>query len=142
MDAADLLAAGVGPPEVARRFRVSRNSAYRWRRLWVAGGRQALASKGPSGPDCRLNPVQVKRPAAALDAGPAAYGWTANQCWTGARVARLIGRLFHMSYSVSGATLLMRRLGYSPQVPAHRAAERDEQAVRAWKERTWPEIKG
>ncbi|MFI1259013.1 winged helix-turn-helix domain-containing protein [Streptomyces netropsis] len=32
--------------------------------------------------------------------------------WTAARVARLIGRKFHVSYSVSGATRLMRRLGF------------------------------
>lgn len=36
---------------------------------------------------------------------------------------------FHVSYSVSGATRLMHRLGFSPQVPARRVAERDEQAV-------------
>ncbi|MFE9926827.1 winged helix-turn-helix domain-containing protein [Streptomyces sp. NPDC005774] len=62
--------------------------------------------------------------------------------WTGARVATLIGRKFHVSYSVSGATRLMRRLGFTPQMPGRRAAERDEQAVAAWKEGTWPEVKG
>ncbi|MER6434728.1 winged helix-turn-helix domain-containing protein [Streptomyces sp900105245] len=46
-----------------------------------------------------------------------------------------------MFYSVSGATRLMRRLGFTPQVPARRAAERDEQAVAAWKEATWAEVK-
>ncbi|WP_405623706.1 winged helix-turn-helix domain-containing protein [Streptomyces sp. NBC_00076] len=38
----------------------------------------------------------------------------------------LIGRKFHVSYNVSGATRLMRRLGFSPQVPARRVAECDE----------------
>ncbi|MFD4034677.1 winged helix-turn-helix domain-containing protein [Streptomyces sp. NPDC058637] len=33
-------------------------------------------------------------------------------------MATLIGRKFHVSYSVSGATRLMHRLGFSPQVPA------------------------
>ncbi len=61
--------------------------------------------------------------------------------WTAARVATLIGRKFHVSYSVSGATRLMHRLGFSPQVPVQRVAERDEQAVTAWKERTWTEVK-
>jgi hypothetical protein len=62
--------------------------------------------------------------------------------WTAARVATLIGRKFHVSYSVSGATRLMHRLGFSPQVPARRVAERDEQVVTAWKEATWAEVKG
>ncbi|MFG2775022.1 winged helix-turn-helix domain-containing protein [Streptomyces sp. NPDC048350] len=57
-------------------------------------------------------------------------------------VATLIGRKFHVSYSVSGATRLMHRLGFSPQVPARRVAERDEQAVAVWKEATWAEVKG
>lgn len=61
--------------------------------------------------------------------------------WTAARVTTLIGRKFHVSYSVSGATRLMHRLGFFPQVPARRVAERDEQAVTAWKEATWAEVK-
>ncbi|MET8220906.1 IS630 family transposase [Streptomyces hirsutus] len=77
-----------------------------------------------------------------LDQDPTAHGWDEDQVWTGARVAALIGRTFHISYSVSGATRLMHRLGFTPQMPARRAAERDEQAITAWKEDTWPEIKG
>ncbi|WP_406470755.1 winged helix-turn-helix domain-containing protein [Streptomyces hirsutus] len=73
--------------------------------------------------------------------GPAAHGWVEDQVWTAARVATLIGRKFHVAYSVSGATRLMHRLGFSPQVPARRVAERDEQAVTAWKEATWAEVK-
>nr|WP_256097053.1 winged helix-turn-helix domain-containing protein [Streptomyces agglomeratus] len=62
--------------------------------------------------------------------------------WTASRVATLIGRKFHVSYSVSGATRLMHRLGFSPQVPARRVAERDERAVSVWREVTWAEVKG
>lgn len=72
---------------------------------------------------------------------PAAHGWVEDQVWTAARVATLIGRKFHVSYSVCGATRLMHRLGFSPQVPARRVAERDEQAITAWKEVTWAEVK-
>lgn len=86
---------------------------------------------------------------------PAVSGEAGGVSGAGARRARLgggsgvdrvagghlIGRKFHVSYSVSGATRLMHRLGFSPQVPARRAAERDEQAVAAWKEATWAEAK-
>ncbi|HEU5353766.1 MAG TPA: winged helix-turn-helix domain-containing protein [Actinocrinis sp.] len=142
VQAAELFAAGIEPPQVALRLRVSRNSAYRWRRAWVAGGTGALASKGPSGSPCRLSARQLERLSAALEAGPAVYGWDQDQRWTGARVATLIGRLFHVRYTVRGATYLLHRLGFSAQVPLHRAAERDEQAVTTWKESTWSEIKG
>ncbi|HEX6521549.1 MAG TPA: helix-turn-helix domain-containing protein [Streptosporangiaceae bacterium] len=43
--AAELIETGASDGEIARRFRVSRMSANRWRRALAAGGRQALASK-------------------------------------------------------------------------------------------------
>ncbi|CAG6396718.1 hypothetical protein SCOCK_450034 [Actinacidiphila cocklensis] len=102
-------------------------------------GEAALASRGAGGQRCRLSVRSQEKLAGYLDQGPAAHGW--DQVWTGARVATLIGRKFHVSYSVSGATRLIRRLGFSPQVSARRAAERDEQAVAAWREVTWAEVK-
>ncbi|GHB99183.1 hypothetical protein GCM10010397_84330 [Streptomyces spinoverrucosus] len=68
-------------------------------------------------------------------------GWVEDQVWTAARVATLIGRKFHVSYSIFGTTRLMHRPGFRPQVPARRVAERDEQAVTDWKEATWAEVK-
>jgi putative transposase len=47
MAAAELIEAGASDGEVAARFRVSRMSVSRWRRALAAGGREALASKGP-----------------------------------------------------------------------------------------------
>ncbi|MGW0424595.1 IS630 family transposase [Streptomyces sp. NPDC003015] len=141
LHAAELFEQEIKPSEVARRLRVSLKSAYRWQQLWRDGGVQALASRGPSGSRCRLSPRCLEKLAGYLEQGPAAHGWVEDQVWTAARVATLIGRKFHVSYSVSGATRLMHRLGFSPQVPARRVAERDEQAVTAWKEATWTEVK-
>ncbi|MER7485031.1 winged helix-turn-helix domain-containing protein [Streptomyces sp. NPDC126497] len=94
--------------------------AYQWHQLWQAGGREALVSRGPSGSRCRLSPHCLEKLARYLEQGPAAHGWVEDQVWTAARVATLIGRKFHVSYSVSGATRLMHRLGFSLQVPARR----------------------
>jgi transposase-like protein len=47
--AAQMFRQGIEPPEVARRLRISANSAYVWRRRWRAGGKATLASKGPGG---------------------------------------------------------------------------------------------
>lgn len=141
MQAAELFEQGIKPLEVARRLRVSDKSAYQWHELWRAGGVEALISRGPSGSRCRLSPRCLEKLTAYLEQGPAAHGWVEDQVWTAARVATLIGRKFHVSYSVSGATRLMHRLGFSPQVPARRVAERDEQAVTTWREVTWDEVK-
>nr|WP_274911100.1 winged helix-turn-helix domain-containing protein [Streptomyces sp. WZ-12] len=141
MQAVELFEQKIKPPEVARRLRVSVKSAYQWQQLWRQGGADALGSRGPGGGRCRLSPRCLAKLAVYLDQGPAAHGWVEDQVWTAARVVTLIGRKFHVSYSVSGATRLMHRLGFSPQVPARRVAERDEQAVKVWKEATWAEVK-
>src|SRR5271168_2625933 len=68
--AAEMIEAGAGDVEVARRFRVSRMSANRWRRALAAGGREALASKGAGGAKCKLTAAQVAELEAVLEAGP------------------------------------------------------------------------
>ncbi|MQY37018.1 hypothetical protein SRB17_50200 [Streptomyces sp. RB17] len=141
MQAAELFEQKIKPIEVARRLRVSRKSAYQLHQLWRDGGVQALASRGPSGLRFRLSPRCLEKLAVYLEQGPAAHGWVEDQVWTAVRVATLIGTKFHVSHSVSGATRLMHRLGFSPQVPARRVAERDETAVAVWKEAAWEEVK-
>src|SRR5690348_16057765 len=56
LSAAELIEAGASDREVAKRFRVSRMSANRWRRALAAGGKQALASKGAGGAWARPRP--------------------------------------------------------------------------------------
>ena len=142
LQAAEWFAEGVTPPEVARRLRVSGNSAYVWRRRWRAGGVAALASRGPGGAVCRLSGAQLERLRAALQAGPAVWGWNEDQRWTLARAAALIARQFHVRYTLRGTSLLLHRMGFSPQVPVHRAAERDEDAIAAWRAVTWAKVRG
>nr|WP_301364505.1 winged helix-turn-helix domain-containing protein [Streptomyces xanthophaeus] len=124
MQAAELFEQRIKPSEVARRLRVSVKSEYQWHQLWRDGGVLALASRGPSGSRCRLSLRCLEKLVANLEQGPAAHGWVEDQVWTASRVVTLIGRKFHVSYSVSGATRLIHRLGFSPQVPARRVAER------------------
>jgi transposase len=140
--AAELMEAGASDREVARRFRVTRMSANRWRRALAAGGRQALASRGPGGARCKLSAGQLRELETVLDAGPAAGGWVEDQCWTLARIAELVRRRFRVDYTLAGLDLLLHRIGWSVQVPARQAAERDEAAIAAWKEADWPVIKG
>jgi hypothetical protein len=65
--------------QVAGLLRVSAKSACQWRRAWASGGEAALASRGPGGSGCKLDDGQLMRLRAALDAGPAAYGWDEGQ---------------------------------------------------------------
>jgi transposase len=132
LQAAEMFENGDGDGEVAARLRVTRVSANRWRRLWKAGGRQALLSTGPGGPRCRLGAAQRRRLEELLQAGPAAYGYD-DQDWTLARIGDLIEERFGVSYTPQGVAVLLHRMGWSVQVPARRAAERDEEAIATWK---------
>ncbi|SDZ19197.1 putative transposase [Geodermatophilus africanus] len=137
--AAEWIEEGASDREVATRFRVTRISANRWRRALVAGGRPALASKGAGGARCKLSPAQLDELQVLLDAGPAAWGW-ADQCWTLPRIAEVVRTRFGVDYTLPGLDLLLHRLGWSVQVPARQAAERNEEQIAAWREETWPEI--
>src|SRR3954454_7074053 len=67
LEAAEWIEEGATDAEVAGRVRVTRVSAHRWggapaargRRALAAGGRPALASKGPGGAPCRLSRAQL-----------------------------------------------------------------------------------
>ena len=94
--AAEMIEVGASDREVAKRFRVSRMSANRWRRSLAGGGRAALASKGAGGAQCKLTPAQLAELEAVLDDGPATCGY-ADQCWTLARIAEQVWRRFGWS---------------------------------------------
>ena len=137
-----MFADGMSPVQVAAVLQVSTKSAYAWRRAWVAGGPQALASRGAPGPPRRLSPAQAQRLLQALADGPAAAGWEQEQYWTLARVRTLIGRMFHLTVAISTVWRLLREAGWRPQQPLLRAAERDEQAIARWRRYQWPAVKG
>jgi transposase len=142
LEAAQMFAQDVDARQIARSLRVSTKSVYQWRRAWRSGGEAALASKGPGGGACKLGKDQLARLGAALDAGPAACGWDCDQRWTLARVAALVTRLFGVDYTLRGVSYLLHRLGFTPQVAAHRAAERDEDAIAEWRSQTWAKVRG
>jgi transposase len=64
-----------------------------------------------------------------------------DQRWTLARVADLIAGMFRVRYTLPGVSLLLHRIGFSPQVPVHRAVERDEAGVSTWRREQWPVVK-
>jgi transposase len=125
---------------IAAELRVSERSVRRWRQAWLEGGPAGLASRGQAA-RCRLDEGQLAALDGLLEAGPLAAGW-ADQRWTLARVRDLVAGRFGVAYTVPGIWYLLRRRGWSCQLGARRAIERDDGAVEVWKTRTWPELKG
>ncbi|MFE0525423.1 winged helix-turn-helix domain-containing protein [Streptomyces sp. NPDC049541] len=140
LEAAERFAQGDENPVIAHDLRVSVRSVQRWRRAWSQNGTAALASKGPAS-----LPLLSDKLFAVLEhelaKGPVAHGWP-DQTWTLSRIRTLIGRRFHKSYTVQGVAVLLKRHGWSCQVPARRAIERDETAVAGWVKETWLQVEG
>ena len=124
---------------IAAELRVSERSVRRWRQAWQAAGLAGLASRGQAA-QCRLDEEQLAALDVALGAGPLAAGWT-DQRWTLARVRDLVASKFGEQYTVPGIWYLLRRRGWTCQLGARRAIERDDGAVEVWKKETWPRIK-
>ena len=120
---------------------MSERSAERWRRAWRERGQAGVLSQGSSPGRSLLSETLVTRLERELERGPLVHGW-ADQRWTLAWVKTLIGRLFHVACTLRGVSYLLHRIGYTPQVPAHRAAERDEDAIVKWRAGTWARVRG
>jgi transposase len=128
--AAERFARGDSTPAIAADLRVTERTVRRWRQAWRDGGIAALKSRGPVSRE-RLSPRQWARLGLELGKGPLAHGFAGDQRWTLGRIKTLIGKLFHVGYTVEGVWKLMRRHGWSCQVPVRQAMERDEAAVAA-----------
>ena len=139
--AAELFAAGVYAAEVARQLGVSRQAASRWLGVGQAGGTNALASRGPTGPTPRLSDAQLVEVEQALRRGAVANGFV-GELWTLDRIALVIGRLTGVRHHPAHVWAILRyRLGWTVQRPRRRAAERDQAAIDHWVAADWPRIK-
>ncbi|MFF9127997.1 winged helix-turn-helix domain-containing protein [Streptomyces sp. NPDC014889] len=140
LQAAERFTRGEASSVIAKDLRVSVRSVQRWRQAWDEGGPRALRSQGPVSLP-RLSEKQFTQLEAELAKGPAAHGWE-DQRWTLSRVKTVIGRRFHLTYTIQGVRKLLVRNGWSCQVPARRAMERNDDAVAGWVKEVWPCAEG
>jgi transposase len=140
MRAARLLEQGLPEAEVARRVGAHRQSVNRWAQQLQQGGRPALKRATRTGRPPKLSAADLHRIEQGLKRGPEALGYETS-LWTAWRVADLIERECGVKFSSVHAWRVLRALGWTPQRPTHRALERDEAAIRRWKQQRWPEIK-
>ncbi len=126
--------------QIAQMLGVSTRAVNHWHRAWRQEGTAALVSKGPTGPVCFLTEDQQHELRQILRRGAKDYGFAADG-WTLARIRRVINETFGVAYAdLSGVWRLLHRMGWTNQLPARRAIERDEDAIAAWVEQTWPDI--
>src|SRR5271167_4798517 len=129
---------GESPEVVARTYGVDRSSVYRW--LAMTRQPDGLAAKPHPGPQPRLSPEQLRRLEALLLQGAKAHGWS-TQLWTCARIVVLIQRHFDVCFHHDHVgRILHERLNWTAQKPRRRARERDEDAIRFFKQVQFPNI--
>ena len=71
---------------------------------------------------------------------PAAFGYKDSR-WTVDKITRAFRELTGIEYHPSRMRVLLHQYGYSPQKPTQRATQRNEEAIKEWKENKWPDIK-
>jgi transposase len=98
-----------------------------------------LCARPHPGPPAKLSAAQQRLIPELLWHGAEAYGFR-GEVWTCARVARVIEEEFGVRYHKDHVSRLLRELHWTPQLPIRRAIQRDEQAIRCWRDEVWPEL--
>ncbi|MBL0167682.1 MAG: IS630 family transposase [Propionivibrio sp.] len=140
LKAGRMLLAGKGCADVATAVGVARQTVYTWKGLLDEGGIDALRAVPERGRPAQLDEQQLAAVRATLLRSPTEYGF-ATELWTLKRVGAVIERLHGVRFGQTQIWRILGSLGFSPQKPEKRAIERNEDAVRHWKRRTWPRLK-
>ena len=140
LEAAGLLRRGVSQSEVARQVGVHRQSVSRWDKELKESGVRGLKKAGRAGRKPLLSTADLRRLEAKLKQGAQARGYE-TELWTTFRVADLIEQECGVRYHPAHVWRILQGLGWSCQRPARRALERDEEKIKSWKKKRWPELK-
>ena len=85
----------------------------------------------------RLSTDQLDQVEQALLAGARAHGYDTD-LWTLARVAQVIQQQTGITHHPGHVWRLLRQLGWTPQRPARRATERNDEQIARWMAEDWP----
>ena len=124
---------------IAEALGVSEAAVSQW---LAAAGREdaeALRSHPAPGAPPKLTAAQKGLIPEFLWHGPEAYGFR-GQVWTCARIAKVIEEEFGVTYHKDHVGRLLAELRWTPQVPIRRALQRDEGAIRRWRQEVWPAL--
>ena len=138
--AARMLKAGKGCAEVGLAVGVARQTVYTWKRLLDEGGIDALRAVPEPGRPAQLDAAQLASVRAVVLQSPTEHGF-GTELWTLKRVGAVIERMHGVRFGQTQIWRILGSLGFSPQKPEKRAIERNDDAVRHWRRRTWPALK-
>jgi transposase len=123
--------------DIAAALGASEETVSRWLARARTGGPGALRARPRPGHPPKLTPAQKRLIPEFLWHGAEAYGFR-GEVWTCARIAQVIEEEFGVRYHEDHVGRLLRELHWTPQVPVRRAIQRDEGAIRRWRDEVWP----
>lgn len=138
LKAGALFEKGIRQAQVARRLKVSRVAVHYWYIMWEKKGKEGLRSGRP-GPKSRFNGEKISKIRETLLKGAGAAGYN-TELWTLARVADMIRRRTRIRIGQTHAWRILRAMGWSNQKPETRYRDRNEAAIKQWKQNRWPAI--
>jgi transposase len=137
--AANMFEQGLATDVIAASLKVDDQTVRRWRRMFEAGGVDALRSRKHAGRPARMSPQQKRQLCQLLLKSPVECGFD-KYLWTQQLIADLIEREFGISYHHDHIGLILKELGFTHQKPMRRAKERDEDRIQAWRSQQWPAL--
>src|SRR5215468_8151750 len=126
--------------EIAEALGVTEGAVSQWFKKVKEQGVEALQHKSPPGSQPKLSKEQQAQLPSLLAKGAEAFGFR-GQVWTTKRVAQMIQQEFGVKYHPAHCSRLLRNLKWSQQKPIEKATQRDEEAIRLWKEVRFDELK-
>lgn len=138
--AVQLVEAGESPEKVIKTFGFHRSAIYQWIAKYREGGTEALKARPITGRPMTLNGQQLQWIYKTIvDDNPLQLKFE-FALWTREMVRDLIYRKFDQKLSLVSVGRLLKRLGFSPQKPLHRAYQQNPKLVLEWQAIELPRI--
>lgn len=125
--------------KIAQALGVTHGAVSQWLARARQGGEVALHDRPRPGRVPRLTPDQQAKAPELLARGAVAWGFSGDR-WTRERVAEVLHREFGVRYHPAHISRLLAGWGWSLQKPQRQAIQRDEAAIREWREQRFPAI--
>lgn len=125
--------------DIAEALGVTEASVSEWLTWVEQRGAKALRSR-PHGGHPKLTAEQIQLIPDFLWHGAEAYGFPGN-LWNCVRIAKVIQHEFGVRYNRHHVSRMLKKLGWTPQIPILRAIQRNEKEIARWRTEVWPELR-
>ena len=130
---------GYSTKQVAELLGVHQRTVQKWKTTHDQQGEAGLAAKPHQGRPPRLTSQQTRTVLSWFLKSPREFGYSTD-LWTARRVREWIREHFGITYHSRYFNRWLTRRWITPQKPARRARQRDDQQIQDWVDQQWPEL--